>query len=136
MLLANARVTPARTPGDKDGKYCARVRRQAENRGARQHAAPAHGVGGGGVSSDALSAAAGSERRSTVAMVWGVLARMLAEPPAEPGLPGRQAALLRGARRHLEAGHAAHMHATVQANRHLARPAGPEAGVYGGLCPE
>jgi len=69
-------------------------------------------------------------------MVWGVLARMLAEPPAEPGLPGRQAALLRGARRHLEAGHAAHMHATVQANRHLARPAGPEACVYGGLCPE
>ena len=64
---------------------------------------------------------AGGERRSTVAMVWEVLARMLAEPSQGSGLHARQAALLRGARRHLEAGHAAYMHATIQANRHLVR---------------
>lgn len=54
-------------------------------------------------------------------MVWEVLARMLAEPSQGAGLHARQAALLRGARRHLEAGHAAYMHATIQANRHLVR---------------
>ena len=68
-----------------------------------------------------LGCCAGGERRSTVAMVWEVLARMLAEPSQGSGLHARQAALLRGARRHLEAGHAAYMHATIQANRHLVR---------------
>ena len=67
------------------------------------------------------SCCAGGERRSTVAMVWEVLARMLAEPAQGAGLHARQAALLRGARRHLEAGHAVYMHATIQANRHLVR---------------
>lgn len=46
---------------------------------------------------------------------------MLAEPSQGAGLHARQAALLRGARRHLEAGHAAYMRATIQANRHLVR---------------
>ena len=54
-----------------------------------------------------------------MAMVWEVVACMLAEQPARQDQPARQAALLRGARRHLEAGHAAYMHATIQSNRHL-----------------
>lgn len=54
-----------------------------------------------------------------MAMVWEVVACMLAEQPARQDLPARQAALLRGARGHLEAGHAAYMHATIQSNRHL-----------------
>ncbi len=70
----------------------------------------------------ACHGAADGERRSTMRMLWGVLARILAGAGegAKSGA-ARTAGLLAGARRYLEDGHVTYMQNVIAANRAQAR---------------
>ncbi|KAK9915316.1 hypothetical protein WJX75_007541 [Coccomyxa subellipsoidea] len=58
------------------------------------------------------------ERRSTMRMLWDVLARIAAAAEARTGAgAARTQALLRGARKYLEEGHVTYLQNTIQANR-------------------
>jgi hypothetical protein len=61
---------------------------------------------------------ADGDRRSTMRMLWDVLARIVAasESRAASG-PARTQALLRGARKYLEDGHVMYLQSTINANR-------------------
>lgn len=67
---------------------------------------------------DVRLVSADGERRSTMRMLWDVLARIAAAAEARAGAgAARTQALLRGAREYLEDGHVTYLQNTIQSNR-------------------